>query len=128
QLDGNSFLSQERIAQLYGDANLIHEFLGHEIAHQWWGHTIGWSNDHDAWLSESFAEYSCGLYFLAYLGDNAFKQKLANWKKSARQADPAGPIALASLQSGDNAGKYRTQLLYDKGPLVVHMIRTQLGD
>jgi hypothetical protein len=128
QLDGLSFLSQEQIAQFYQDANLIHEFLGHEIAHQWWGHTIGWSNDHDAWLSESFAEYSAGLYFLAYLGPNAFEQKLANWKKSTRLADPFGPIALASILSGDVAGPYRDELLYDKGPLVVHMIRTQLGD
>jgi hypothetical protein len=128
QLDGFSFLSQEQIADLGVDANLIHEFLSHEIAHQYWGHAVSWANDHDAWLSESFAEYSAGLYFLAYLGPKAYEQKLANWKKSARQADPQGPIALSSIISGDNAGSYRTSLLYDKGPYVVHMIRTQMGD
>jgi hypothetical protein len=128
QLDGAAFLSQEQVAQIYKDANQLHDYLGHEIAHQYWGHTISESNDHDQWLSESFAEYSAGLYFIAYLGPNAFKQKLANWKKAARQGDPIAPIALANIVSGDNAGKYREQLLYEKGPLVVHMIRTQLGD
>jgi hypothetical protein len=134
QLDGYAFLSQELIAQFRDrrggsvDANLLHEYLGHEIAHQYWGHTVGWANDHDQWLSESFAEYSAGLYFLAYLGPTTFKQKLDGWKKKARVGDPAGPIALANILSGDTAGDRREQLVYEKGPLVVHMIRTQLGD
>ena len=38
------------------------------------------------------------------------------------------PIALATEVSGDNAGRYYTQLVYNKGPLVVHMIRTQMGN
>jgi hypothetical protein len=34
----------------------------HEIAHQWWGHLVGWRTYHDQWLSESFAEFSVVLY------------------------------------------------------------------
>jgi len=82
----------------------------------------------EAWLSESFAEYSCALYVQALMGEKRFQQKMTEWKKETRQGDPVAPVALAAIISGDNAGKYRTQLLYNKGPMVVHMIRTQMGN
>ena len=34
----------------------------HEIAHQWWGHIIGWNSYRDQWMSEGFAEFSASLY------------------------------------------------------------------
>ena len=30
--------------------------LAHEVAHQWWGHVVGWKSYRDQWMSESFAE------------------------------------------------------------------------
>ena len=33
-------------------------FLAHEVAHQWWGHGVGWRNYHEQWLSEGFARTS----------------------------------------------------------------------
>ena len=123
QLDGFAFVSQAEL-----ESDFLHEFLSHEIAHQYWGHDVGWANDMDAWLSESFAEYSAALYVQALMGEKRFQQKMADWKKETRQGDPVAPVALAGIISGDNAGKYRTQLLYNKGPMVVHMIRMQMGN
>jgi peptidase M1-like protein len=128
QLTGIAFLSQAEVAEFIQEADMIHGFLSHEIGHQWWGHAIGWANDEDTWLSESFAEYSSGLYVQALQGERRFQQKMSGWKKHAKQADPVAPIALATAIGGDNAGKYYTQLVYDKGPLVVHMIRMQMGN
>ena len=34
----------------------------HEVAHQWWGHIIGWNSYHDQWMSEGFSEFSASLY------------------------------------------------------------------
>ena len=34
----------------------------HEIAHQWWGHMVGWKSYHDQWMSEGFAEFSASLF------------------------------------------------------------------
>ena len=123
QLDGLSFQSQADL-----ESDFLHEFLSHEIGHQYWAHCIGWANDNDVWLSESFAEYSAGLYVQALLGEKRFQQKMSTWKQRAREGDPVAPIALASLVSGDNSGRYRERLIYNKGPLVVHMMRTQLGN
>jgi hypothetical protein len=123
QLDGNAFASQ---AELGSDT--LHEFLSHEVAHQYWGHDISNANDHDEWLSEGFAEYAAGLYVQALQGDRRFDQKRNQWLKSARRGDPHGPIALATILSGDNAGDYREYLVYNKAPLVIHMIRMQMGN
>ena len=123
QLTGIAFLSQ---AQL--EADFLHGFLSHEIGHQYWGHTVGWASDRDVWLSEAFAEYSAGLYTQSLQGEKRFKQKMDGWRRNARQADSQAPIALATILGGDNAGKYFTQLIYNKGPLVVHMIRMQMGN
>jgi hypothetical protein len=123
QLTGLAFLSQAEL-----ESDFLHGFLSHEIGHQYWGHTIGWATDRDVWLSESFAEYSSGLYIQALQGEKRFQQQLTDWKRMARQADPMAPIALATTLGGETAGKYYTQLVYNKGPLVVHMIRTQIGN
>jgi aminopeptidase N len=34
----------------------------HEVAHQWWGHTVTWPSYRDQWMSEGFAEFSASLF------------------------------------------------------------------
>src|SRR5205823_5226857 len=36
----------------------------HEIAHQWWGQTVGFRSYRDQWMSEGFADMSASLYLL----------------------------------------------------------------
>jgi hypothetical protein len=33
----------------------------HDIAHQWWGHLVGWKTYRDQWMSEGFAQFSASL-------------------------------------------------------------------
>ncbi len=33
----------------------------HEVAHQWWGHTVGWASYREQWMSEGFSELSASL-------------------------------------------------------------------
>ncbi|HKD01392.1 MAG TPA: M1 family aminopeptidase, partial [Terriglobales bacterium] len=37
----------------------------HEVAHQWWGHTVGFNSYRDQWMSEGFAELSASIYLQA---------------------------------------------------------------
>ncbi|HEY3174536.1 MAG TPA: M1 family aminopeptidase [Candidatus Polarisedimenticolia bacterium] len=128
QLTGEAFMSSAELANFgRGNADFFHEFFSHEIGHQWWGHTIGWASDEDVWLSESYAEYTAGLYVMGLLGQDRFQGKMRQWKDRAREADPHGAIAWANNLSGPSAGRYRTGLIYDKGPYVVHMLRSQVG-
>jgi aminopeptidase N len=34
----------------------------HEVAHQWWGHTVGFAYGRDQWMSEGFADMSASLF------------------------------------------------------------------
>ena len=44
----------------------------HEIAHQWWGHQVGWASYRDQWLSEGFSEFTAALTLLATAGIEKF--------------------------------------------------------
>ena len=123
QLTGAAFLSQATLT-----SDFVHGFVAHEFAHQWWGHQVSEASGDDEWLSESFAEYASGIFVKEYQGPKRFQRTLEEWKKSARLGDPEGPIAAANMQSGPNGFDYRTYLLYNKGPYVLHMLRVQLDD
>jgi hypothetical protein len=123
QLTGAAFMSQAKT-----ESDFIHGFLSHEIAHQWWGHQIGWASGDDVWLSEGFAEYAAGIFVKELQGPARFQQKLKDWRTKAKMGDPEGPIAAANTFRGPNAGAYRQYLLYNKAPYVLHMLRVQLDD
>jgi hypothetical protein len=132
QLWGGAFMTQAQLAANEmtgpGPTDLVHGLYAHEIAHQWWGNQVSWGSGDDEWLSESFAEYASGIFVKELQGVKRFIQQLDRWKMEAKQADKEGPIAAANDLGGPNALDRRTQLLYAKGPYVLHMLRVQLDD
>src|SRR6266850_2266176 len=128
QLTGEALMSSAQIANApRANPDFFHEFFSHEIAHQWWGHKLGWIASEDTWLSESYAEYSAGLYTMSYLGKDRYQAKMSKWKQNAQIGDPHGSIAWCNNVSGPQAQLWRTGLIYNKGPYVVHMLRMQMG-
>jgi len=122
QLTGEAFMSSSLLT-----SDFFHEFYSHEIAHQWWGHKLGWISDEDTWLSESFAEYSAGLYVLGLQGTKRFEEKMKHWKDRAVNGDPHASIAWCLRTSGPQGSRWYQDLIYNKGPYVVHMLRMQMG-
>lgn len=58
---------------LFGQINsrftgFVQEVTPHEVAHQWFGHAVGWASYHDQWLSEGFAEFAAGLFLQQAVG------------------------------------------------------------
>ena len=104
-------------------------FLAHEMAHQWWGQAVGWRNYHEQWLSESFAQYFAALYAEHRRGAGVFGDMLQRMQKWATADSDQGPIYL-----GYRLGHLRSDsrvfraLVYDKGALVLHMLRRLVGD
>jgi len=123
QLTGEAFMSQ---AQLTSD--FFHGFFAHEIAHQWWGHQVSGATPDDQWIEEAFAEYAAGLFVKEFQGPKRFQRKLEEWRRDAKYSDKEAPIAAANTLRGPNAGRHRTNLIYQKGPYVLHMLRVQLDD
>ena len=62
----------------YNSVAFVDMFRAHEVAHEWWGHRVGWTSYRDQWLSEGFAEYSAVLYMQASLknGKKLFQEAL----------------------------------------------------
>ena len=106
----------------------IHDFLSHEIAHQWWGNQVGWASEDDDWLSEGLASYAAGVFIHALQKNAGLQAMLDGWRMEAKVGDKEAPIVAASMLVGPNAGDYRRYLLYNKAPYVLHMLRVQLDD
>jgi hypothetical protein len=111
------------------------EVGSHEVAHQWWGHTVGCADYHDEWLSEGFAQFSAGLFLHLTGGDDKLKVFLQGEKDVilstrpgvAKPFNDAGPVWLGRrLETEKSPGAYR--LIYSKGGYVLHMLRMMLTD
>jgi len=106
-------------------------FRSHEVAHQWWGHIVGWATYRDQWISEGFAEYSGALYATMYNQDPEILDRMTvAWRNDifGKSILRAGPISLGRrLVSSDSQFAYST-LIYEKGAYVLHMIRMLFFD
>ncbi len=115
----------------------VNALVAHELAHQWFGHKA-WPMfpSEDNWLTESLSEYASGLAIAVAMqatkADAAkmtdFKEMLGIWRGYSKMADDKASIAGANLLGGDLADNYRYYLLYCRGPLVLHQLRTMIGD
>jgi peptidase M1-like protein len=105
--------------------------LAHEIAHQWFPHRAMPASSKDEWLSESLAEYLSALALGAPQSGGekvmGFPEMLSAWRINSRSCKDAGPIEASAMLSGPKAWADRECLLYDRGPLVLHMLRALAG-
>ena len=100
----------------------------HELAHQWFGDLVTCKNWSDAWLNESFATYFDALFVEYDLGYDEFNYEMYRNLLSYIDEDTLRyrrPIVT-------NMFKYPSDIfdrhLYQKGSLILHMLRCQLGD
>ena len=106
-----------------------HFFLAHEIAHQWWGQAVGWKNYHEQWLSEGFAQYFAALYAGRDRGDDVFVGLLRQMRRWAIDQSEQGPVYLGYRLGHIKAeGRVFRALFYNKGAMVLHMLRRLVGD
>ncbi len=125
-------------------------FRGHETAHQWWGHIVGWKSYRDQWISEGFAEYSGALYAEVYRDDPEILDKMTEaWRNDVFKIGNAGfrsfgmasdvmqrhsegswsgPITLGTRLSSSETPADYAMLAYEKGAYVLHMLRMGMYD
>ena len=104
-------------------------FLAHEIAHQWWGQAIGWTNYHEQWLSEGTAQYFAALWEAHDRGADAFGSLMRQMRDWSLRYSDQGPIYLG-YRLGHVKGESQIfrALVYNKAAVVLHMLRRLLGD
>lgn len=100
--------------------------IGHELAHQWYGDAVTMHTWPHLWLNEGFATYAPLLYYEAradvYPG--RFASELAITRNGARHARGTLVVQDTSVIGNLFAGPR----VYDKGAMVLHMLRGVVGD
>ena len=104
------------------------DLIAHELAHQWFGDLVTCRDWSEGWLNEGFATFMEHVWREHHLGRDEYEYGIRN--------------DLASYL-GEAGGRYRRPIvcqdydapldlfdrhLYEKGGLVLHVLRTELGD
>jgi hypothetical protein len=121
----------------WGDRGYWKVVTPHEVAHQWWGHTVGFSSGRDQWMSEGFSDMSASLYltlieknpkkFLTFWNDE--RELLLEKDPEGFRAIDAGPLTMGYRTSNSRTGfDTARRLIYPKGAYVLHMIRMMMHD
>ena len=122
------------------DAHGYFKVVGpHEIAHQWWGHTVGFNSYRDQWMSEGFAEMSASLFVQAVYSQHGMDEYHKFWaderslmtarNQAGRRAVDVGPVTLGyRLQNAKTGFDITRRLIYPKGAYILQMVRFMLQD
>jgi hypothetical protein len=107
----------------------------HEVAHQWWGQTVGFRSYRDQWMSEGFANTSASIFLQATrpkpddFREFWKQQRKLITEKNAQGFRPidVGPVTMGYRLSTQKAGwDVYQNLVYPKGAYILHMIRMMM--
>jgi len=99
----------------------IEYIVAHEAAHQWWGDWVTCRDFHHIWINEGLATWSEALWAEATGGAAAYRNDLAFNRYF-------GPGTIHVPDAADEARIFSSNLSYNKGSWVPHMLRGMLGD
>lgn len=124
---------------LFGNINnkftgFVQEVTPHEVAHQWWGHAVGWASYHDQWLSEGFAEFSAGLFLQQAVAGDWRKDYIEFWERLQKRIleknnfgiapNDAGPLWMGLRLISPRSARAYQDVTYPKGAYVLQMLRS----
>ena len=101
-----------------------YDLIAHELAHQWFGDYVTCGSWEELWLNESFATYLTGL-----ATEHNKPQEWLTWKTgkvSHITSQPDGSVFVSDTTVFWRL--FSSRLTYDKGSMVIHMLRWKMGD
>jgi len=107
----------------------------HEVAHQWWGQTVGFRSYRDQWMSEGFANTSASIFLQATRNKpDDFREFWKEQRKLITEKNAQGfrPIDVGPVTMGYRLSTQKTgwdiyqNLVYPKGAYILHMIRMMM--
>lgn len=137
-----AFIGENQRRQLLGTrgggSDFWREVTPHEVAHQWWGHILGWTSYHDQWMSEGFSEFSSSLVvqyvqkdtdkFIKYWDDQRRLITEATPATKNRKPYTVGPVTQGYRLNNAKTGNVARAMIYPKGAFILHMLRMMMYD
>jgi aminopeptidase N len=102
--------------------------VAHELAHQWFGDLVTCKDWSHAWLNESFATYFEALFKEFDMGHDEFVYELYGNAHAYFDEDKERYRRPMVTRYYKNTNDLFDRHLYEKGSLILHMVRRQLGD
>ena len=100
--------------------------LANLIASQWWGVQVMATTPNDVWVTDGLARYAGALYAEETNGVDDMDRAVTDFAVGALMFEDAAPIAEAG-RLAPYSDPYRS-VVVNKGAMVFHMLRAQLGD
>ena len=114
------------ISRRQWDPRVNYRLLAQLAASQWWGNEVMPATPSDVWITDGLARYSEALYAEEAAGKEGENRALEEFAVGALMYEDAGPIVQAARLE-PFTGEYRS-VVVNKGAMVFHMLRAQLGD
>ena len=100
--------------------------LANLVAAQWWGDRVMAASPSDTWLTDGLSRYSEAIYVDQTAGHDGMNKALNDFAIGALMYDDSAPIAEAGRLTPFTPNY--TSVVVNKGAMVFHMLREQLGD
>ncbi|MBI4510881.1 MAG: HEAT repeat domain-containing protein [Deltaproteobacteria bacterium] len=117
-------LFDERAARDYD----VEALVAHELAHQWFGDLLTCRDWGQGWLNEGFATYSEYIWREHSKGRDEAAMELADWAEQYFSEDSRRYRRPIVTNVFDEPIDLFDHHLYEKGGLVLHMLRRVLGE
>jgi aminopeptidase N len=99
--------------------------LANTLAHQWWGSEISPATLNDAWITNGMSRYAELMYLEDSGGKTAFQNAVTDIQAGALAYDTE---PLSTLGRLDPYSPQFQSMTLEKGAMVFHMLRWELGD
>src|SRR5271170_82970 len=122
---------QHQLGLLDHDPSYWKVVTAHEVAHQWWGQTVGFSSYRDQWMSEGFADFSASLFLMETRKDQKeyrdfwalLRRRLLEKNGQGVRPVDVGPVVMGSrVSTSRSGGDVYQMLIYPKGAYILHML------
>jgi aminopeptidase N len=123
---GMALMSQDDLADLVAKDDV--KLMAHEMAHQWWGVTVGIRSWSDFWLNEGLAEFMSDAYIEKHRGRAAYEEQIAELQERMKKLCEAGKDRPLHWEKWKDAHEALGQIPYVKGALFLDRLRRELGD
>ncbi|WP_298222418.1 M1 family aminopeptidase [Flavobacterium sp.] len=111
------------------DGAYSRELIAHEMGHQWFGDKVTCGSWKDIWLNEGFATYLASMVIQHFDGEAAFIADKSNMISLITSGQTLNsPLYMSDDEALDVGRIFDFRLTYNKGAMVLNMLRFKLGD